>query len=158
MLAAPLQRKLPLRDPSLRVLLDTAAARAKLPNFDEDDVLALVEDGQLLAWDISSRPGVTARCLRIFPDSVDFYSKTNGSRPHPFAATWPALLLSNDNKPFLHSPRIAILLNCGPQHITDLIDDHQLAQVPGTSYRRGPTGAACITKQSFLQFLKTRII
>src|SRR4051812_14892332 len=111
MLTAPSQRKLPLRDPSLRVLLDTAAVRAKLPNYDEDDILALIEQGTLLAWDISSQPGTTARCLRIFPDSVDFYGRTLGSRPHPFTATWPALLLSHETKPFIDAPRAALILN-----------------------------------------------
>jgi hypothetical protein len=161
---AALQRQLPVADPRLRVLVTINGAREReaFRNYDEDDILWLIENAYLVAFDISLRAGKdsSARELRIFPDSLDYYAKTNGNpkaKKNPFAATWDRLILSNDTKPFLLSTRAQVILNCGSTHVTNLIDAGHLKQLAGTEYKVGRNGAACISRDSFLAFLKSRL-
>src|SRR5262245_55157390 len=109
---AALQRQLPVADPRLRVLVTVNGAREReaFRGHDEDDILWLIENGYVVAFDISLRAGKgdgspgsgPARELRIFPDSLDYYARTNGNpkaKKNPFAATWDRLLLQNETKP-----------------------------------------------------------
>lgn len=166
----PVQRKLVLDDQPRCILADVSTARAELRGFDERDIWMLIEDGFLLAWNIALLTGINPviqqsinpvpyrRELRILPETIEFYKRTGGSRgKHNFSATWPMLLTKGFTKPFVFSPQIALLLNCKCEHITHLIDAGHLQQMPGTSYRRGPTGAACVAKASLLNFLKARL-
>jgi hypothetical protein len=166
------QRKLRLDDSPSLVLATISDARRALPGHDEDDITLLIEENVLLAWDISLRPGDTARELRILPHTIDRYAragsksfsvtsviscKKSGSLSNPFSATWPSLLLGrHQDKPFLFATTIRLLLNCGATHVTNLVDAGSLVQLTGTEYRRGPNGAACIERGSFLTFLKGR--
>lgn len=156
---AALQRKLPILDDHLLVLATISAARAKLPGHDEDDILALIEDGYLLAFNIALQPPpLMARELRILPPSLDLYARQFSKTPvRAFAHTWPRVLLAGEDKPFLFAPTVALMLTCSPTHVTNLIDAGLLRQLDGTRYSRGPNGAACILRESFLGFLKSRL-
>lgn len=156
------QRKLVLDDSPALVLATVSDARAALPGHDEDDILALIEDGSLpFAWDIALRPGKSAREFRLYPACVEHYRRTGGSRPYPDAARFDAVIVRllghHAGKPFLTSNTLRLLLNCGPTHIINLIDAGALKQMPGTVYRRGPNGAALVESYSFVRFLETRL-
>jgi len=163
-LSQPTQRKMVLDDTPAVVLATIEQARQHLPGHDEDDILALIEEGAIpWCWNIALNPRNMARELRILPDCINHYQATAGARD--FTKTFPNLatlehvlahLLHGDDKPFLRSTTIRFLLNCGGQHIINLIDAGILIEMPGTSYKRGPTGAAAIRRASFLRFLQTR--
>jgi hypothetical protein len=165
--ATTLQRKLVLDDAPTLVLATIAHARLQLPGHDEDDILALIQEGALLwSWNIALRPKVSAAEYRIWPDCITHYKATSGSRPYGQLAGQPKTIEALvdqlvPEKPFLWSTTIRLLLNCGPEHVTNLIDAKCLKCLPlttgGALYRRGPGGAACIKRESFIQFLKTRL-
>lgn len=96
------QKKLVLNDAPSLVLLTIDAARALLPGHDEDDILSLVEDRFVpFAWDISLRPGTTARELRLFPACIEHYARTGGSRPFSFdGLTLPQISESTNRRAF----------------------------------------------------------
>lgn len=170
---AALQRHFPIADPLLRILvtLNGAREREAFKNYTTEDFLWLIDNGHLVAFNIALRTTLPSagstpdrvgpdRELRIFPDSLDYYAKTNGNpkaRKNPYAATWDRLILHLDHKPFLLATRIQVILNCSHDHVTDLINAGLIKQVEGTAYRRGRTGVAVITRDSFLAFLKSRL-
>lgn len=156
---AALQRKFVLDDKPRCVLAHVSQARAILSGFDERDIWAMIADRHLLAWDIAlvTDPTESRRELRILPDTIEFYRRTGGLRRHNFDSTWPHIVMKGFDKPFVFSPQVKLLLNCKDEHVTHLIDAGHLEQLKGTTYRRGPTGAACITKASLIAFLKSRL-
>lgn len=172
---AALQRKLPLDLCAAPVLVTIEGAREKLRRgYDEDDINILVADGFLVAWNIALKPKSMARELRILPDSIDYYlahitdpnpvspyfdpvGTLSSASPSKSVPAWQTTLLKRCDKPFIPSNTLKLILNCGPTHITNLVDARVLAQLPGTTYQRGPKGAALITKESFLSFLKSRL-
>lgn len=159
-----LQRQLPVVDARLRVLVTISGARQweAFRNYDEDDLLWLIENDYLVAFDISLRGAAAGsdRELRIFPDSLEYYAKTNANpkaKKNPFAISWDRLILANDHKPFLLSTRAQVILNCGATHVIELVKAGLLKQLDGTAFKRGRTGAAVITRDSFVSFLKSRL-
>lgn len=159
---AALQRQLPVADPRLRVLATISGARewAEFRNYDEQDFFWIIENGYVVAFNIAVETGPgRLRELRIFPDSLEYYGRTSGNskaKKNPYAATWEQLLIQREDKPFLFSTRAQVLLNCSADLVTDLIDAGHFLEVQGTKYKRGRSGAACITRASFLSFLKSR--
>jgi len=155
----PLQRELVRDDPTLCVLAHVSDARRILRGNNEDDIIELLESGYLLGWDIALAPGQAARELRLLPESVDAFLSTG--RKHNFEFTWPRILLRGCSSQTVRSPTIALLLNCGATHVTNLIDAGQLKAAPagdGPLYRRGPNGAAIVTNAAFVEFMKRRVL
>jgi hypothetical protein len=159
---AALQRQLPVADPRLRVLVTINGARQweAFRGYNENDFLWLIENGYVVAFDISLRAGQdeSARELRIFPDSLDHYARTDGhpkAKKNPFALTWERVLFPNQSDALLLSTRAQVILNCSCAHIGNLIEARLLKQPEGAKERsRGH--AAVITRDSFLSFLKSR--
>ncbi len=162
------QRKLVLDDLPRCVLATVETARLQLPGHDEDDILALVDEGYLpWSWNIALDPKSMSRELRIFPDCVLHYKTTVGKQPFPITGLDQLVrqhLLRGHDKPFLPSTLVKLILNCGATHVTNLIDAKQFSCLPlggggraPALYRRGPNGAALITRQSFVKFLETRL-
>jgi hypothetical protein len=167
-----LQRKLVLDDSPTLVLATVEVARLHLPGRDEDDIAALIDDGFLAAWDISTaghRPsgdeGQKRREVRLFPDCIAWYARTRGKSPYPktesqilseLLAPTRSALAPNGEKPFMPSTKLRLLLNCSSTLIIELILAKQLSVVPGTSWTTGPNGAAQITISSITSFLKSR--
>lgn len=154
-MTAALQRKLVIGDDLLCVLLTVSAAREKLPGHDEDDLLALCQDKFIaVAFDI----GLGGRReLRLLPSAVEFYRKTGGSRRGNanWADAWAEITRGfNAEKPWFDGERLRHVLCCSATHVTNLVDEGWLAEMPGTAYRRGPGGAPKITRASLERFLK----
>lgn len=150
------QRKLVLDDTPALVLADVSTARRDLVGHDEDDILALIEEGFLLfAWNIAIG---TTRDIRILPDCIDHYRRTLGHRQYPRtdAQVIDAMLARGcaaGDKPFMRSTTLRMLLNCSSTHIINLIQDNSLSVVPHTTWGQGPSGAALVTVDSIRSFL-----
>jgi hypothetical protein len=119
----------------------------------EDQVLSLIEDGQLAwAWDVALDPRLgRARELRILPAAVAEYL-----RGRTCSLEWPAvlsLLLPHD-KPLILGTEISRVLNCCCTHTYALARRKLI--VPCSTWRRGPGGAGRFRTDSFVQFLKDR--
>jgi hypothetical protein len=163
---AALQRQFPISDPLLCVLVTINGAREReaFRNYDTEDFHWLINERYLVAFDISvlGEKG-RDREWRILPHSLDHYAKTNGNPKargrtgsvNPYAATWDHIILKNHHEQNISSPRAGVILNCSPDHITKLIDARLLKTV--VAYSRGRNGAAVITRDSFLSFLKSRL-
>ncbi len=152
-MTASLQRKLPLADASLCTLLDIGGVRAELPGHDEDDVLALIEDGFIgVAFDI----GLQARReIRVWRKSVDLFRATGGSRRvnHDWSQVVREILCGWD-KPAIPGTRVKLLLNCSSTHVIHLVEDRQLQLMPGTSWDVGRGNTPQISVSSFKDALK----
>ncbi len=153
------QRKLVLQDAPPLVLATVCEARMRLPGHDENDILAMIEEGALpFAWDIALKPGRMAREFRIWPDCIEHYARTGGTRR--YARSFESALhelLGRHGKPFITSNQVRLQLNCGPTHVINLVDAGQLKQLPGTKYKTGPNGAALVMRESYIEFLRTRL-
>ncbi len=154
----PTQRKPNRRgQPVPLVLLDMESTRAQLHGYDQDDLLALIEEGMILhAWDISlGRRG----CLRIFPDCVLHYQRTLGSRPYPrtLDQVITQMLAVAGGKAWLTAEQLKHLFNCGGTHIYNLLSSGDLTAVSGTTRGCGPQGSARITIASVRKFFETRL-
>ena len=159
----PTQRKFVLTDQPVLALATVHHARSLLPGHDEDDILALIEDGSLLyAWDIRggdvSSPA--SREIRILPACIEHYRLTGGHRPFPKSdhQVEADLLFNLGSKTFTTSRRLALVLNCSSTHVINLIEARQLAVLPNTTWGTGPNGAALVTIESVKTFFSSRRI
>lgn len=149
------QRKLLLTDETIQPLLTLESVRERLPGHDEDDVLALVEEGAIeFAWDIGLGD---RRELRFLARSVEFCRATAGKR----FLNWEderALreVLGKWEKPFIPGTRLKLVFNCSSALILDLVTSGNLRVLPGTSWNRGPGNSPQITVESVRLFLKNR--
>jgi hypothetical protein len=154
------QRKMVLPGEALSLVLMTIeAARATIPGHDEDDIIALVEEGAILfAWNIALGE---SREVRLYPDSVAHFASSGGHRPFPRTdnqVICHLLAQLTGGKPFTTGKRLALLLNCSSSHITNLIQAKRLALMPGTTYGPGKDGSPLITDFSVKKFFAdTRI-
>lgn len=127
--------------------------------FDEDDVVASVSSGDLVAWNIGTVIGLDKRReLRVWGPSAEHYLATGGSRPRKW--NWTEVLASffpPSDKPWITGLELQHAFNCGANHITRLIETRDLALVPGTSFQPGPNGSPTIRRESVLQFLADRL-
>ena len=153
-----IQRPIPIDDPPTIVLATVGAAREAIRGLDEDDVLALIESGDLVGWNIGLG---SARTIRILRSSIEHYRKTLGSRPQALVdldLVLTVLLAQHRGKPWIKSTTLALILNCSRTHVINLIVSKALTILPKTSWGVGPNGAALITVPSFNQFLQIRRI
>lgn len=146
---ASAQRKLILPgETPTKVLLTVEAARVQLPGHTEDDILGLIEEGQIeWAWNIGL--GET-REIRIWPESLDRLLNPKV----PCCADPAASMLSG--KPFVRGHLLRLLWNCSSTHVCNLVRCGQLTVVPGTRWGTGPQGSPVITSPSVTAFLHAR--
>jgi len=157
------QIPLKLADPRYKRPTMAVETAKGILDLTEDDVVALVDEGALVAWDIRS-PGSERRELRILTASVSEYAaarKEDAAVEHASSIRPQAAIqsvLPRHEKPFLTGPEIKRALNCGRQHLINLVDAAVLPQMPGTKYRQGPGGWPVIPRAQFVHFLETRVI
>jgi len=146
-----------------RPLLHLTAVRAAL-GLDEDQVIALFDDGQIAwVWDIAGRD---RRCkeYRVLPAALDLYlsdtptlrypetRQSNGGAEYRGDGEEEAMTLAlpAGNGPMrLHA--LAVHWVCSQQHLGNLVADGLLAWSPETSAR-------AITRGSASRFLAARRI
>ena len=144
-----------------RPVMGLAAAQGTL-DLGEDYVCELIEVRALLAWDIAS-PGARRRELRILVASVREYQAAHrrGIADPLFRCSIPApaavaAVLPAHSRPWITSPEVQRCLQCGSTHVIGLIEAKCLSILPGSTYRRGPNGAALVGRDSLSQFLTAR--
>lgn len=151
----PLSLQPPLvRSDARRCVLATVEdARRQLRDWDvdEDDILALIEDGQLFAWNIAVDLKDAKRLWRIFPDSISHFEKTAGHRQFIMtdAAIYKRLLEGCGD--LLTIRELANLFNCGPTHVANLIAAKNFSDC-----NNGP-GVTRVERAALLAFLKSRM-
>jgi hypothetical protein len=163
--AAPAtQLRLPLHDPRYRRPMMPVAAVKGILDITEDQVIELVEvDLALWAWNIAN-PDASRREVRILTQSVARYQELSGQgitvqdRGFELPQVLGFILGDGNGKPWLTGVEVQRKLNCGSTLVLHLVESRALALLDGTDYRRGPSGSPCITRQSFIRFLETRII
>jgi hypothetical protein len=119
----------------------------------EDQVLRLIEDGQLAwAFDVALDPKRGRnRELRILPASVSAYLR--GQTCELEWADVLRLLLPHD-EPVILSKDITRILNVCGTHTYHLASRKLI--VPCSTWRRGRGGCGQFTANSFVEFLKAR--
>lgn len=173
-------RPRPVQPPLLKVkpaqyrahTMSTATVRGVL-GITTDEAVQLLQLGALWAWDLAS-PG-SDPCYRFLTLSVTALTRdaarellddcTLTARPTPATAeaAIAALLksipspVSSANIPWITSTRFAELFNIERTHKNDLIREGLLAQLPGTTFRKGPGGYAYLSRASVERFLTERL-
>lgn len=155
------QRKLVLDDLPTLALATIETARHALPGHDEDDIIALIEEGFIaFAWNIALSTSA-AREIRIWPACIDHYKRNLGHRPFEAdesIVTSDLVKAAVGDKPFATGSTLRLVLNCSSTHIINLIDHKRLAIQAGTKIERGPAGSPVITLSSLKTFLTSRRI
>lgn len=145
-------------------LMSVNAAMGKL-ELSELEVMNLIEGHpQRIAWAWDIGTSDRQRDVRILARSVNGYFTTADSDEptcglaREAVASIVAHILAREKKPFISCPRLAVLFVCTARHIMNLVKNGDLQVLPGTGWRRGPSGSANITKTSVEQFLTERRI
>lgn len=162
-----LQCEMPLKIQLFRPpLVDVRGAFATLRDASESEVLALCEYGYVWAWNIGDQRSRRQE-VRILEASLlalaalDWRAALNSQNPaRRSPRRWVdvlAVLLANvpEHRPWLSGKECRRVLNCGRQHLLDLIVATDLR---ATTYRRGPGGSPNIDRQEFTRFLEARVI
>jgi hypothetical protein len=125
----------------------------------ENEVLALIEEGELL-WAFDVRTPAAARpSVRVLYQSVEDYLA--GNRPSGTVASeeaeWQQVAsLVFPDKPTIVNCELAGLLNCGRQHVMDLVHAKQFRLLPGTRFHPGRNGSPQIVTASAKEWLQKR--
>ncbi len=123
----------------------------------ECQVLALIEEGELLwAFDVKA-PKALRPSVRVLTQSLaDFLA---GKAPPLIdeEMEWERVAKSIfPPKPIIAGRELARLLNCGRQHVLDLVHAGQLGLAPRSQIRPGPGGMPQILTPSAAAWLRTR--
>jgi hypothetical protein len=168
------QLGLQLRDPRWRPVMDLNGVMSAL-DLDAREVVWLCERNEdetappLVAWNIAvndvERAGTKDdpnphRCLRVLVASIEHYRATLGSRP--FGLSWEQIvrlmLPPGHSSPVLLGTDIQRSLNCGSDLVIDLIRTGKLETANGGGWKPGPAGSPRVMRESFLRFLKGRLL
>jgi hypothetical protein len=119
----------------------------------EDEVLRLIEDGQLAwAFDVALDPKRGRnRELRILPAAVSAYLRGQTCELELADVLW--MVLPHD-EPVILSRDITRILNVCGTHTYALVRRKLI--VPCSTWRRGRGGCGRFTTKSFIEFLKAR--
>lgn len=123
-----------------------------LLDADEDEVLALVEEGRLLwAWNIALNPARGCKELRMLPACV-----AGNMRGEECRLDWRGVkeLLVPPSGAVLLGTEVYRVLNCSGSHVYALAAAGALKLV--TQCRPGPGGAGRICCRSWAEFLRAR--
>jgi hypothetical protein len=154
------QTTLPLRDPRFKRPLAPLSAAHGLLDLTESEVAELVDCGDLVAFDIRS-PDAEKRDLRILTASIAGHLA--GDADHrvsimPEHAVELVLKAARHDRPWLDAVEVRRLLNCGRQHSVSLIQSGAIAAAPGSVCRRGHGGSPLVSRTTFADFLRARIL
>ena len=158
------QLRLPLHDPRYRRPMMPVAAAKGILDVSEDDVVELIEVNQALwAWNVAA-PGVGRRELRLLTQGVARYQELSGrgttvnDRGFSWDQVQEFILGTGAAKPWITGVEVQRAIACGSTHVISLVESGSLELIPGTKYRRGPDGSPSIARDSFINFLRTRLV
>jgi hypothetical protein len=149
------QRQMDLRDPRYRPMANVNTAMRDL-DLSAEDVGALVESGDLMAFNIALNPQGRKE-LRILTASIAHYLQTLGSRPFPHTLHSQLSTILPHDKPMLSGVEVQRALNCDSGTVINLVEARALKLVPRTDYGAGRGCTPSITRESFIAFLKARL-
>ena len=140
-----------------RPLVSTGTALSVIQRLDyEEQVLALVESGDLLwAWDVAA-PNANRREIRILGQSINAYLAGNPGPDIPPEGVMR--LLFPEGHPTLSASELARRMNLCSTHMLTLCRSGCLRLVPGARVRRGPSGSPQVELSSVAKFLEQRRI
>jgi hypothetical protein len=160
---APIQTKLAPLDREARApkpLLSINAAAAFIgSNHDGDDVLELIDLGLIAwAWNIGSKKA-ERREVRVLLASVQFYARTGGKGIAP-EFSWEQVLgmvlPDGGGKPVYENARLMRRWSASSELGLDLLWEKCLRVAPGCEWGRGRNGSPLFTRESVVEFLKSR--
>lgn len=152
------QLQLPIALPISRPLLPLEVVMVLLDR-NEDDVLALIDTGELSwAWDIRT-PAADRREIRVWRDDVlrHLDRTSRGIRPaDPLPLDQVMTAILPHSRPEIRSTEIQRIFSCSSSHVLNLVQAGCLAglNAPGT----GPNGFVRVTRLSVIQFLQLRTV
>lgn len=154
------QTHMPLADPRYEHPLAAMPTAKVLLKLGEAEIGELVDVGELVCVDIRT-PDAEKRELRILTASIA--ARQAGTREAGQAevrsrAVWLVLGALGHDKPFVTGAEIKRVLNCGRQHVLNLIAAGALPAAPGTAPRRGRGGSPVVTRAAFAAFLTERML
>lgn len=160
-LPASIQLQIGLRDPRFRPVSDVKTVLRDLGEFEigAEQVSQLVDQNILIGFNIALDDSPDGRReLRILTCSIEFFRSTNGKKYHELE--WPKIfrLICPHDKPLVRGTEISRTLICDGQHVLNLLGAGRLKRVPGTNFQRGPGGTPSITRESYEQWLKGRLL
>ena len=123
-----------------------------LVDRDADDVLALMESGEIAWWfdfRLAQKRG-TKRHLRVLPAAVADFLKRRKCELD-FDDVWSLL---RPDGPTIRAKELAHILNVSVDHVYHLIERRQIIACP--SRRKGPGGSGRVAATSFSKFLQKR--
>jgi len=121
-------------------------------------VIKAIEDGRIAwAWRINAAGAVRPE-IRVLRHSARHYARTLGARPEP-ELTWDDVLhMTLPEGRTIPCSRLMCWWSAGTDLGRNLIDEGSLRTEGGTAPRPGPGGSLLITRDSAVEFLKTRRI
>jgi hypothetical protein len=155
--AAPVQRRLPIIVEIVPPLASIEAARKDL-RTDEDEIMYLIQDGQMLAFDLRT-PGADKAFVRIWPASIDaiMAARKTGTQVRRIKDEELPSIISKIISIDRSHVRAVILRNrlvTSSTHIHNLIRPGLLEAVPGTGDTINQT--PLLIRTSIVAFLKQR--
>ncbi len=150
--------------------IETARAALKELDYSEDDILAAIAEGQLIAFDLRGAKSERS-FLRIFTPSLETLKQSLVGRvPQPgvLAEKNPCPSVSfcgfdsifnlcfRHSKPVIKSPELHRVWNCGSDHIHDLIAQRLLTVTANSPSRRHCNAPAYLERAVIAAFMKAR--
>ena len=126
---------------------------------DSDEILALIEGGELgWAWDIRG-PGADRREIRVWRDSVEAYLRGGGAGTDGTEGMNEEEVLASvfpHKREELRSPELERMFSCSQVHVYSLV---RMSLIDGLNEPRlGPYGFIRVTRASVIRFLQQRRI
>jgi hypothetical protein len=137
-----------------RPLLPTEFAQTSL-DITEDQLAALVDEGLLYPVFNICAANSCRKELRILAAGLIYYAGTKHSLPAD-----PDQVCVDLFPPDAPVTTVSLqrTLNCGGELVRGLVKSGQLTLMPGEALKQGPGGAAKISRQSAIAFLKKRVV
>jgi hypothetical protein len=150
----------PRPDARPRPLMPIPAVMWRL-DVDEDQVLRLIEDGELLwAFNLAAARA-TRRTIRVLSESVSDYlaGQVRTCGDNKAEAEWQRVAsLVFPDKPVIVTCELARALSCGRDLAMNLVRKNHVRVVSGRRWRSGPGGSPRIDTASAKEWLKGRRI
>jgi hypothetical protein len=162
------QTTLPLRDARYVFPTMPIATAKGILQLTEEEIVELIDEGGLAAWDIASE-GAARNEYRLLTKAVSHYAHPDNKVLGRLAGVFdPETAIGqvigwldaahSAPRPFFDGREIKRALNCGRQHLIDLVTERDIPQMDGTKFRRGPGGWPVVARAAFQMFLRARIV
>jgi hypothetical protein len=147
----------PARQFAPRPLMSMSAVTWRL-DCNEQKVRTLIEEGRLLwAFAVGLDPLATIHSVRVLTKSVEDYLAGNTTPSGDEEAEWESVRhLIFPDKTTVVTAELERVLNCGKQHVHNLINAGQFRLAPGSRCRPGPGGSHRIVTASVAEWLRQR--